>query len=42
VLAATSVLGAGISLLRPRHDPGAEPFRPQPAEAVEEAVAALP
>ena len=39
VLAATSVLGAGVSLLRPRHDPALEPTRPRPAEAVEEAIA---
>ena len=40
VLAATSVLGAGVSLLRPRPrgGRGASADRAAPAEAVEEAI----
>ena len=37
VLAATSVLGAGVSLLRPREVGTAG--RPAPGEAIEEAIA---
>jgi EmrB/QacA subfamily drug resistance transporter len=36
-LAATSVLGAGVSLLRPAHE--APERRPRPAQAIEEAIA---
>ena len=39
VLAATSALGAGVSLLRPRHEPGVAGPKPSPAQAFEEAVA---
>ena len=39
VLAATSVVGAGVSLLRPKHEPAAE-APCEPAEAIEEAIAA--
>ncbi len=38
VLAATSVLGAGVSLLRPRHAPAGEEAPCPPAEAIEEAI----
>jgi MFS family permease len=39
VLAATSLLGAGVSLLRPGQEEAAEPAdRPRPAIAVEEAI----
>ena len=37
VLAATSVLGAGVSLLRPKHAP-ADEAPCEPAEAIEEAI----
>jgi EmrB/QacA subfamily drug resistance transporter len=39
VLAATSVLGAGVSLLRPKHEIGVEGPRVPPAQAFGEAVA---
>jgi hypothetical protein len=39
VLAVTSVVGAGVSLLRPKHEIGAEGPRVRPAQAFEEAVA---
>lgn len=38
VLAAVSVLGAGVSLLRPRHAPAADYARPTAGQAVEEAI----
>ena len=39
VLATTSVVGAGVSLLRPRHEIGVEGPTVRPAQAFEEAVA---
>jgi EmrB/QacA subfamily drug resistance transporter len=39
VLAATSVLGAGVSLLRPKHERASERVPCPPAEAISEAVA---
>jgi EmrB/QacA subfamily drug resistance transporter len=39
VLAATSVLGAGVSLLRPKHEPSREETPYPPAETFEEALA---
>jgi EmrB/QacA subfamily drug resistance transporter len=40
VLAATSVLGAGVSLLRPKHEQAEDENPCEPAEAVEEAITA--
>src|SRR5215467_2431092 len=41
VLAATSVLGAGVSLLRPRHE-AASPVAPVAMEAIREEIEATP